>query len=170
MNLSRSFLSWEFRSVSIAYRNLRSCDTDSGSGLSLRRPGPRAGRLRLLAEGSALRSCSDSTGRRQIPHATEGSWLAGPGCLALRTERVVALRRSELFKGLFAAQAITPALTPAAGRFPAPPSLVFVFIRFGVGGGRRGLRGKYSCVTSTALSLHMNVLFTLFRLRDSHRS
>lgn len=86
MNLSRSFLSWELRSVSIAYRNpemhstrrdrgcpqavpLRSCGTDSGSGLSLRRPEPGAGQPRVLADGSALRRRRDSPGRGWIPRA-----------------------------------------------------------------------------------------------------
>jgi len=47
-----------------SHPHLRSCDTEIGPGLSLRRPGPGAGQLRLLAEDSTLRSCSDSRGRR----------------------------------------------------------------------------------------------------------
>lgn len=61
-----------------SHPHLPSCDTERGSGLSLRRPGPGAGRLRLLAEGSAFRSGSDSTGRRHLtPPEARGSSAPG---------------------------------------------------------------------------------------------
>lgn len=52
---------------------LGSYGTESGSGLSFRRPGPGAGQPHLPAEGSALRGGIGSTGRREIPHALRGS-------------------------------------------------------------------------------------------------
>lgn len=57
-----------------------------------------------------------------------------------------ASRRTHVYKALFkaslTAQAITPALSPATGRFPVPPSSVFVFIRFGDGRGRKRATGE----------------------------
>jgi hypothetical protein len=57
--------------ITLKSEYLRSYGTESGSGLSFRRPGPGAGQLHLPAEGSALPGGSDSTGRREISHANE---------------------------------------------------------------------------------------------------
>ena len=107
-------------------------------------------------------------GGRGLGPASCASWLRAPRSGAAATARVAddtshlgslvarrprefrsqdcASRRSHAYKALLkaslAAQAITPALSPATGHFPAPPSLVFVFIRCGDGWGRKRATGE----------------------------
>lgn len=61
--------------------------------------------------------------------------LQAPGVSLSGLSELSHSRRLEFLERRLTAQAVTPALSLAAGRFPAPPSLVFVFIRFGEGGG-----------------------------------
>lgn len=107
-------------------------------------------------------------GGRGLGPASCASWLRAPRSGAAVTARVAdntshlgslvarrppefrsqdcASRRTHVYEALFKAsltpQAITPALSPATGRFPMPPSSVFVFIRFGDGRGRKRATGE----------------------------
>lgn len=107
---------------------LRNYGTESGSGLSFRRPGPGAGQPRLPAAGSALPGGSDSTGRREIPHVHEA-----PGS----RNRASCRTGVDWFSSALPLHASSDLCRPmpSSSRSPAPPSLVFVFIRFGAGCG-----------------------------------